>query len=97
GKFGARCKNDCGMNVSHYFGDTLSDTCVRGLLAGEKILVKGLISKNSKKYDAYFKPKGIKETQYKKKDGTVVNGFSWDFEMSFPEKKKKKTGHKSKT
>ena len=88
GKYGARCNENCGMNLSHYFGKTLSDECVKCFLNGKKVLIKGLVStKSQKTYDAYFVLKGIKKNSYTKKDGTVVDGASYDFDMSFPQKK----------
>ncbi len=66
GRYGAYCKNKCGMYVSKAFGKKLTDSQVRDLLQGKKILVRGLKSKAGKTYDAYLKPDGITESgQYK--------------------------------
>lgn len=51
GKFGAYCRNKCGMNVSRAMGVMLTDSQVKSLLAGEKTLVKGLKGKKGS-YDA---------------------------------------------
>lgn len=48
GKYGAFCKNKCGMNVSRIMGVALSDERVESLLAGKKTLLKGLTSKADK-------------------------------------------------
>ncbi|MDE6318809.1 MAG: DNA topoisomerase 3, partial [Lachnospiraceae bacterium] len=40
GKFGAYCKNKCGMNVSRVMGAVLTDAQVKDMLAGKKILLK---------------------------------------------------------
>lgn len=40
GKYGAFCKNKCGMNVSRIMGVALSDERVESLLAGKKTLYK---------------------------------------------------------
>lgn len=60
GKFGAYCKNKCGMNVSRALGVQLSDAQVKNLLAGKKILVKGLKGKKGN-YDAYLIPESIED------------------------------------
>ena len=61
GKFGAYCKNKCGMNVSKVMGVMLSDEQVKTLLSGKKILLKGLKSKKGSNYDAYIIPTGTEE------------------------------------
>ena len=53
GKFGAYCTGKCGMNVGKALGVTLSDSQVKSLLQGKKILVKGLKGKKGS-YDAYL-------------------------------------------
>lgn len=61
GKFGAYCKNKCGMNVSKVMGVMLSDEQVKTLLSGKKILLKGLKSKKGSNYDDYIIPTGTEE------------------------------------
>ena len=39
------------------------------------------------KYDAYLKTKGIKPYSYKAKDGSDREGFNFEYEMTFPERK----------
>lgn len=90
GKFGAYCKNKCGMFVNKALGKALTDTQIKSLLAGKKTLVKGLTSKAGKKYDAYLTPKGISEYTYKKPDGTQATGYNWDMSIDFPDRKEKK-------
>ena len=91
GKYGAFCKNKCGMNVSRIMGVALSDEQMESLLAGKKTLLKGLTSKASKKYDAYIIPSGTEEYHYTK-DGEEKTGVQFKFVMEFP--KKKFTGKK---
>lgn len=91
GKYGAFCKNKCGMNVSRIMGVALSDEQVESLLAGKKTLLKGLTSKAGKKYDAYIIPSGTEEYHYTK-DGEEKSGVQFKFVMEFP--KKKFTGKK---
>ena len=91
GKYGAFCKNKCGMNVSRIMGVSLSDEQVESLLAGKKTLLKGLTSKAGKKYDAYIIPSGTEEYHYTK-DGEEKSGVQFKFVMEFP--KKKFTGKK---
>lgn len=87
GKFGAYCTGKCGMNVGKALGVTLSDTQVKSLLQGKKILVKGLKGKKGS-YDAYLIPERIEEFSYTK-DGKKIKGFQYKFKMEFPPKKDK--------
>ena len=87
GKFGAYCTGKCGMNVGKALGVTLSDTQVKSLLQGKKILVKGLKGKKGS-YDAYLIPESIEEFSYTK-DGKEIKGFQYKFKMEFPPKKDK--------
>ena len=87
GKFGAYCTGKCGMNVGKALGVTLSDTQVKSLLQGKKILVKGLKGKKGS-YDAYLIPESIEEFSYTK-DGKEIKGFQYKFKMEFPPKKNK--------
>ena len=91
GKYGAFCKNKCGMNVSRIMGVALSDERVESLLAGKKTLLKGLTSKAGKKYDAYIIPSGTEEYHYTK-DGEEKSGVQFKFVMEVP--KRKFTGKK---
>ena len=88
GKYGAYCVNKCGMNVSRIMGVSLSDEQVRNVLAGKKILLKGLTSKMGKKYDAYIIPLGIEDYSYTK-DGEAKSGKQFKFSLDFPKHKKK--------
>ena len=87
GKFGAYCKNKCGMNVSRALGVQLSDAQVKNLLAGKKILVKGLKGKKGN-YDAYLFPESIEDFSYIK-DGKEIKGSQYKFKMEFPTRKGK--------
>lgn len=93
GKFGAYCVKKCGMNVSRVMGAALTDTQVKDLLAGKKILLKGLKSKAGKPYDAYIIPSGTEEYHYTK-DGEEKSVVQFKFVMEFP--KKKSSGGKKK-
>ena len=86
GKYGAFCKNKCGMNVSRIMGVALSDEQVESLIAGKKTLLKGLTSKAGKKYDAYIIPSGTEEYHYTK-SGEEKSGVQFKFVMEFPNKK----------
>ena len=85
GKYGAYCTSKCGMNVSRIMGVALSDEQVTTLLAGKKILIKGLTSKAGKKYDAYIIPTGTEEYHYTK-DGEEKSGVQFKFVMEFPKR-----------
>ena len=93
GKFGAYCVKKCGMNVSRVMGAALTDAQVKDMLAGKKILLKGLKSKAGKPYDAYIIPSGMEEYHYTK-DGAEKSGVQFKFVMEFP--KKKSSGRKKK-
>ena len=81
GKFGAYCTGKCGMNVGKALGVTLSDTQVKSLLQGKKILVKGLKGKKGS-YDAYLIPESIEEfpirrMEKKSRDSSI--SLRWNF------------------
>ena len=89
GKYGAYCTGKCGMMLGKARGKTLSEGQVTKMLKGEKFLVSGLKNKEGKKYDAYLTPKCIVDFSYTKNDGTLVEGKQYEFDMKFPNKKKK--------
>lgn len=86
GKFGAYCKNRCGMNVSRAMGAMLSDSQIKSMLAGKRTLVKGLKGKKGS-YDAYLIPEGVEEYSYTK-NGKEVRGFQYKVKLEFPPRKK---------
>ncbi len=86
GKFGAYCKNKCGMNVSRAMGAVLTDSQIKSMLEGKKTLVKGLKGKTGS-YDAYLIPEGIEDYSYKK-DGKEIKGFQYKVRLEFPKNKK---------
>ncbi len=87
GKFGAYCVKKCGMNVSRVMGAALTDAQVKDMLAGKKILLKGLKSKAGKPYDAYLIPEGVEDYFYIK-DGKEIKGLQYKVRLEFPKKKK---------
>ena len=66
-------------------GVALSDEQVTTLLAGKKILLKGLTSKAGKKYDVYIITTGTEEYRYTK-DGEEKSGVQFKFVMEFPKR-----------
>ena len=86
GKFGAYCRNKCGMNVSRAMGAVLTDSQIKSLLEGKKTLVKGLKGKKGS-YDAYLIPEGITDYSYTK-DGKEIKGFQYKVKLEFPKNKK---------
>lgn len=86
GKFGAYCKNKCGMIVGRAMGATLSDSQVKSMLDGKRTLVKGLKGKNGS-YDAYLIPEGVEDFSYIKA-GEEVRGVQYKVKLEFPKKKK---------
>ncbi|MEY8393086.1 DNA topoisomerase 3 [Lachnospiraceae bacterium 45-W7] len=85
GKYGAYCRNKCGMNVGRVMGAALTDSQVKSLLDGKKTLVKGLNGKKGS-YDAYLIPEGVKEYSYTK-DGKEIQGFQYRLKLEFPQGK----------
>lgn len=85
GKFGAYCKNKCGMNVSRAMGAVLTDSQIKSLLEGKKTLVKGLKGKKGS-YDAYLIPEGIEDYSYTR-DGKEIKGSQYKVKLEFTKKK----------
>ena len=96
GKYGIYCSGKCGMNVGRAMGKELSEEQVKKLLEGKKILVKGLKNKAGSLYDAYLIPVGTVPYSYVK-DNKTIQGFQYQFQMKFPEKKKKSGKEKETT
>ena len=87
GKFGAYCSGKCGMAFSLQ-GKKLTPAAVKTLLAGEKLLVKGLVSKTKNtEYDAYFTADGTEPFSFTNKEGREVSGYRFKYKMEFPKKK----------
>lgn len=86
GKFGAYCKNKCGMNVGRAMGAVFSDSQIKSMLEGKKTLVKGLKGKKGT-YDAYLIPEGIEDYSYTK-DGKEIRGSQYKVRLEFPKRKK---------
>lgn len=61
---------------------TLTDTQLKNLFEGKKILVKGLKSKAGKVYDAYFIPLSIEEFSYTR-DGKEIKGLQYKVKKEF--------------
>ena len=70
------------MFVSRALGIQFSDAQVKSLLAGKKILVKGLKGKKGN-YDAYLIPESIEDFFYTK-GGKGIKGSQYKFKMEFP-------------
>ena len=88
GKFGAYCTGKCGMNVGKALGVTLSDSQVKSLLQGKKILVKGLKGKKGS-YDAYLIPESVEEFSYTK-DGKEIKDSSISLRWNFLKRQESK-------
>lgn len=88
GKFGVYCSGKCGMTFGKAMGATLTDSEIKSLLGGKRILVKNLRGKSGKTYDAYLEPKGIAEYSYTDKEGNTKFGYQYQFDMTFPKRKK---------
>ncbi len=87
GKYGAYCIGRCGLNLAKAFGKELNEEQVGRLLAGEKILVEGIVSKKGGTYDAYLTSEGVESYPYTKKDGTEMTGYRLKFKMEFRREK----------
>ena len=82
GKYGAYCLNKCGMALGRVLGVALTDAQVGELLAGKKILLKGLKSREGKGYDAYVSPVGTEEYSYTK-DGEERRGVRFKVDLEY--------------
>ena len=90
-------KGKCGMNFKQFkvvaddyeygMSMNLTDTQLRNLFEGKKILVKDLKSKAGKTYDAYFVPLCIEEFSYTK-DGKEITGLQYKVRKEFAKNKK---------
>lgn len=78
GKYGAYCSGKCGMTFGKAYGKNLSNTQIKTLLSGKKILVRGLQSKSGKVYNAYLTPTGIETYNYNGKEGKAFK-FNMEF------------------
>ncbi len=86
GKFGIYCSGRCNMAVGYAMGKQLTESQVKNLLNGKKILLKGLMNKSGRTYDACLTPDGIEEFTYEKAgEKKVMSQFR--FKMEFPKKK----------
>ena len=85
GKYGAYCKNKCGMNVGKAMGTVLSDTQIKSMLDGKKTFVKGLKGRKGT-YDAYLIPEGIEDYSYTK-DGKEIKCSQYKVKLEFVKKK----------
>ena len=86
GKYGAYCKNKCGMNVGRAMGTVLSDMQIKRMLDGKKTFVKGLKGKKGS-YDAYLIPEGIEDYSYTK-DGKEIKGSQYKVKLEFAKRSK---------
>ena len=75
GKYGAYCKNKCGLQIAKAMGKDLTNTQIKSLLSGKKTLIKGLVSAKTKKnYNAYLTIDGTEAFSYTDKNGEEKNG-----------------------
>ena len=82
GKYGAYCKNKCGMVVSRAMGITLNDSQIKNLLAGNKTFVKGIKGKSGP-FNAFLIPDGIADYSYINAKGTEVTGTRYKIRLEF--------------
>ena len=88
GIYGYYCKNKCGMSLNRIMGVGISETQLKSLLAGKKILLKGIKKKSGNgTFDAYIIPEGIEDYSYKTASGNEVSGKQFKFKMEFPKRK----------
>ena len=86
GKYGAYCKNKCGMNVRKAMKTELTDSQIKSMLAGKKTFVQGIKGKKGL-YEAYLIPEGLEDYCYTK-DGKEINGTQYKVRLEFPQSKK---------
>ena len=88
GYYGAYCSAKCGLSMGKIFGQSLDAKQIKSLLAGKQVLLKGLTSKDGKKYDINVEIDGTEPYSLTAKDGSTKSGFRLKLKTSFPEKKK---------
>ncbi len=72
--------------MGRVMGVSLTDAQIKDMLAGKKILLKGLKSWAGRSYDAYIIPNGTEEYHYNK-NGEEKSGMQFKIIMEFPKKK----------
>ena len=82
GKYGAYCQNKCGMSIGRIMGVSLTEAQVKDVLAGRKILLKGLKGRDGKSCQAYVTPTGTEKYSYTK-EGEERSGVRFKVEMEF--------------
>lgn len=88
GIYGYYCKNKCGMSLNRIMGVGISEAQLKSLLAGKKILLKGIKKKSGNgTFDAYIIPEGVEDYSYKTASGNEVSGKQFRFKMEFPKRK----------
>ena len=88
GKYGIYCEKKCGMRFGKIMGKQPTDSQWKDILAGKRILLKGLkCKKKDSIYDAYFTPETIEDYSYTDKDNREHYGRQFKFKMEFPQKK----------
>lgn len=87
GIYGYYCKNKCGMSLNRIMGVGINESQLKNLLAGKKILVKGIRKKSGGTFDAYLEPDGIEDYRYKTANGNEISGKQFKFNMTFPKRK----------
>lgn len=86
GRYGAYCEDRCKMAVAKYYSTFFTDSQVKSLLQGEKILLDGLKGRDGKPYGLYLEPAGVEEYSYEK-NGKMEAGYRFAFKKSYPERK----------
>lgn len=84
GRYGIYCKGKCGMTINGFMGKAFTDEQVSDLLAGSRILMKGLSSSQGRFYNAYLIPDGVEKYSYRR-DGKEFSGYQMKFRMEFPD------------
>ena len=85
GKYGIYCEKKCGMRFGKIMGKQPTESQWKDILAGKRILLKGLKSKKKDgTYDAYFTPETIEDYNYTDKDNKEHYGKQFRFKMEFP-------------
>lgn len=78
GKYGAFCKNKCGIMIGKAYNKDLTKSQLTSILKGKKTLINGFISKKGTPYNAYLTLKGCSEFDFK---GETRYGLNYDMEL----------------
>ncbi len=84
GKYGAYCKSQCGFSQKYVFGKEISESQLKQICSGNRILIKGIKKKSGNDtFDAYAVPKALVKKEFVNKKGDNCVRYEFVFDMEF--------------